>query len=160
VNGNTVATITFTGADVRGGSLPDGNYTLTVNKAQVTNGSKTMAADHSTEFCRFFGEINGDRSVLGTDFRAFVGSYRKSLGDPGYSAKFDVNGDNAVLGTDFRSFVGNYRKTLPAPGTPSNSLDPAVEIGVDSVQVDTGTGQRRYRGLAAYGCPLPGNSYD
>ena len=35
-SGNTVATITFTGAGLTGGSIGDGNYTLTVLSAQVT----------------------------------------------------------------------------------------------------------------------------
>ena len=142
-NGKTTALLTFNGPNLVAGSLPDGNYTLTINKDGVRNrDGSTMSANVTADFYRFFGDFNGDRSVLGTDFRAFVGTYRKSLGDPGYSSHFDVNGDNAVLGTDFRAFVGNYRKSLAAPGTASPAVDPSVETAIESVQVDSGTGQR------------------
>lgn len=57
VSGRTVATITFVGSPIIGGSLADGRYRLRIVAANVTNQAapySPMAADATFQFHRFF----------------------------------------------------------------------------------------------------------
>ena len=97
VNGQTVAVLTFSGADIIGGSLVDGRYTLTVRADPVhAADGQTLAADHVTTFFRLFGDSNGAGAVDFEDLRRFATTFGKRAGDPGYLACFDYNGDGRV----------------------------------------------------------------
>ena len=103
VNGQTVAALTFSGADIIGGSLPDGRYTLTVRANKVHNAAgQTLAADHVTPFFRLFGDSSGNGAVGVEDFIRFASTYGKREGDPAYLTYFDYNGDGRV---DFGDLV-------------------------------------------------------
>jgi hypothetical protein len=67
-----VATLTFTGTDLIGGSLADAHYTLTIHGSlvhdrfvQALDGAGTGVAcgDHTDTFFRLFGDSDGDGHV-------------------------------------------------------------------------------------------------
>ncbi len=112
-NGTTTnVTLTFTGALVESGSLPDGRYALTIFAAQVTangfqldgNGDGVAGDDHvvissgTGGIFRLFGDVTGDASVAANDFIQF----RLSLG--GNNPTFDFDVDGAVAASDFIQF--------------------------------------------------------
>jgi hypothetical protein len=99
VNGVTVATLTFTGPGVVGGSLADGRYTLTAGGIAVT----------VPNFFRLFGDINGDAKVDATDLKAFLAAYRSKKGyTANYNAYFDYNADGLVDGRDYYEILARY----------------------------------------------------
>src|SRR5262249_38996136 len=76
VDGRTVAALTFTGADIIGGSLADGHYTLTVRADRVHDswgreldgdGNGLPGGDRVDAFFRLFGDSDGDGDVDGLD---------------------------------------------------------------------------------------------
>jgi hypothetical protein len=131
VNGGTVVTLSgFSGAEAsQGGSLNDGRYTLTALANQITanafqldgNGDGT-AGDNFTfgdsgaatgnQLYRFFGDVNGDRFVNGTDFADFRTAFGTQSPDPNYNVAFDLNGDGFVNGTDFGVFRTNFGSNI------------------------------------------------
>jgi hypothetical protein len=104
VNNKTVATITFTGSAVIGGSLPDGNYSLTVNSSQITFGLST--GNVMASFFRLFGDADGNRTVNSIDFAVFRSFF--GLG----STLFDYDGDNSTSANDFAAFRARFGITL------------------------------------------------
>lgn len=103
VGNQTVAEITFRGAHIINGSLPDGDYTLTVRADHVHDSSgQGLAADNVTTFFRLFGDSNGNGVIDFEDLLRFASSYGKRAGDPGYLAYFDYYGDGRV---DFDDLV-------------------------------------------------------
>jgi len=111
---NKVATLTFSGAEVIGGSLADGNYTLTVDKTKVSaiDGGMQLAADHTDDFFRLYGDMDGDRDIDSRDFRQFRNTYRKAVGDSDFNSALDFDGDGDVDSRDFRQFRTRYRTRL------------------------------------------------
>jgi RHS repeat-associated protein len=149
--------VTFSGSTIIGGSLPDGNYSLLVAASgvhDVTGGAQTLAADQTLPFFRFFGDINGDRTVNGTDYRAFFQTYLQTSPSTGYNPAFDYNSDGTVNGTDDRKFFGNYLETLsvPAGGASAvvdtytydlkNQLASSMVNGVTTTYVTNANGDR------------------
>jgi ELWxxDGT repeat protein len=97
VGNRTVAVLTFTGADVIGGSLPDGSYTLTVRADHVHDlYGQAPLADSVTTFFRLFGDSNGNGVVDLQDLERFALTFGKSAGQPGYLADFDYYGAGHV----------------------------------------------------------------
>ncbi len=105
VGGNTVAVLSFTGSEFIGGSLADGNYTLTVHADHVHdrwgreldgNGDGVAGGDGVKNFFRLFGDSDGDHDVDLTDAFRFLHSAGKHQGQPGYLAYFDFDGDGDV----------------------------------------------------------------
>jgi hypothetical protein len=77
VNGETVVDVAFSGKDIIGGSLSDGNYTLNVNAADVQDAiGQTMAANASDTFWRLFGDARGTGFVDALDFQMCVTALR------------------------------------------------------------------------------------
>ena len=79
VGGVTVATLTFCGPNSTAGSasLNDGNWTLTVHAAAVTNGGITDGSDFTqTNIKRLYGDIDGNGVVNAFDFAQFRLSLR------------------------------------------------------------------------------------
>src|SRR5262249_54673427 len=123
VNGQTVATLTFAGKGLSGGSLADGNYTLTIHgdrirdsagRALGADGDGAAGGERVDAFFRLFGDSDGDRDVDVQDLRQFVGSLGKRQGDTGFLAYFDHEGDGDVDRDDLAEFVGRFGRSLPA----------------------------------------------
>jgi hypothetical protein len=105
VAGHTVATLTFSGPGIIGGSLADGNYTLTIHGGlvhddfgQALDGAGTGVAgtDHVDTFFRLFGDSDGDGHVDLQDLLRFSSTFGKDADDPGFLWYFDYNGDGRV----------------------------------------------------------------
>src|SRR5262249_17921906 len=117
VNGKTVAVLTFAGAEFVGGSLADGNYTLTVLADRVhdrfgrmLDGDRDGSAggDRVDAFFRLFGDTDGDHDVDHADLDVMLSSFRKSKGDAGFLWFLDYDGDGDVDGRDMAQF--NHRR--------------------------------------------------
>lgn len=111
VGNHTEATIHFT-SDTTGGSLNDGRYRLTVLANQIFVSGVNLAANATTNFHRFFGDINGDERVDIADYGLLATSYNKAIGDSGYINGFDFNGDGRVDIADYGQFSLRYLQTL------------------------------------------------
>lgn len=116
LNGKTIAKLTFSGSGIIGGSLADGNYSLTTLALPVTdavgnqldgNGDGTNGDDATVSFFRLFGDGNGDQSVNIYDFFGFLKALRGRN-----TAAFDFNGDGNVNIFDFFRFRSQFGKTL------------------------------------------------
>jgi hypothetical protein len=70
VDGKTVVVITFTGADLIDGALPDGSYTLTIHGDQIRNSQGQALGDKfkGDNSADFFGADGGDQPDLVTLF--------------------------------------------------------------------------------------------
>jgi len=118
VSGNVVTLSGFSGAAAVTGtgftSLADGGYTLTVNAAFTGLSSNFTLADNGQSsasagsFFRLAGDINGDRSVGGTDITPFVNGF----GSVGPGLAGDINLDGHVGGTDITPFVNIFGNTV------------------------------------------------
>jgi hypothetical protein len=114
MNGRTVAELTFTGPDIVGGSLADGNYALAIRgdlihdrfgRSLDGDGDGTVGGDHSDALFRLYGDSDGDRDVDLSDLGRFLSSLGRREGDANYLAYFDVNGDDRVGVVDLVAFV-------------------------------------------------------
>jgi hypothetical protein len=123
-NGQTVVSLTFTGPDVTAGSLADGNYTLTVAGALVTDetgqpldgdGDGRAGGDYvlspSAGLYRLFGDANGDRTVNVADLTLFRSAFGTAAGGVGFNAAFDFDGDGVINTTDLTEFRSRYGVT-------------------------------------------------
>jgi acetyl esterase/lipase len=117
VDGRTVAALTFTGADIIGGSLADGHYTLTVRADRVHDswgreldgdGNGLPGGDRVDAFFRLFGDSDGDGDVDGLDRDRFRSAFHTTAGEPGYLWYFDFDGDGDVDGRDHRQFSRRF----------------------------------------------------
>ncbi len=115
VNGKTQVVVTFTGTEIIGGSLADGNYSLTVHADKVHVGSQTLAADYVESFFRFFGDLSGDRRVGLSEFNALRSAFGASSSSPAYVAALDWTGDGVIGLNDFNAFRARFLQTLPPP---------------------------------------------
>jgi hypothetical protein len=113
VGNQTVAVITFSGSHIINGSLPDGDYTLTVLAGQVHDPSaQTATANSVTHFFRLFGDSNGNGVIDLQDLAAFASTLGKSAGDPGYLAYFDYNGDGTIDLGDLAQLLRRLHKQV------------------------------------------------
>jgi predicted outer membrane repeat protein len=128
-DGRTVATLTFAGAGVYGGSLADGRYTLTTRGGLVHDhalataldgaGDGQAGSDRVDQFFRLFGDVTGDGQVDDTDRTAFLAAYRSRKGMTNYRWYLDVNDDGFVDSVDYYQLLRHYRTKLNADGTVS-----------------------------------------
>jgi hypothetical protein len=118
VGGKTVAALTFSGAGIIGGSLPDGAYTLTVRGDRILDRfGKSLDGDSDgvnggnrvDAFFRRFGDSDGDGDVDGTDQRLFKSAFKTELTDNAFLALFDYDGDGDVDQNDRAEFNQRYR---------------------------------------------------
>ena len=117
VGGKTVAVLTFAGSEFIGGSLGDGDYTLTVRADRVHDrwgrhldgdGDGVAGGDGVDGFFRLFGDTDGDHDVDHADLDVMLSSFRKSQGDVGFLWYLDYEGDGNVDGLDMAQF--NHRR--------------------------------------------------
>ena len=99
LNGKTVAVLTFTETEYVGGSLADGQYTLTVRADRVHDrwgreldgdGNGLAGGDRVDSFFRLFGDSDGDGDVDRLDRDRFRSAFEKNAG---YLWHFDLDGD-------------------------------------------------------------------
>jgi hypothetical protein len=110
----TIARITFGGASTQFGSLLDGRYRVDVNGFLVLDQSgRSMTSDFSSNFHRFFGDINGDANVDIADFGLFSSTYGLTSGQPGFRSAFDYNNDGVIDIADFGQFSIRIFTLLP-----------------------------------------------
>ncbi len=115
IGGKTVATLTFSGSGIVGGSLADGDYTLTTLDTLTDSAGNQLDGDKdgnaggnaTDNFFRFFGDVNGDRTVNIVDFFQFRNAFRGT-----YNAAFDYNGDGAINIIDFFQFRSRFGSSL------------------------------------------------
>ncbi len=126
--GQTVATISFSGDQTRGlaGALIDGSYQLTIDPTKVRRGSMILDGDSNgvdgglynygtqsaDRFFALFGDMNGDRSVSLGEFSQLRGAFGRSVGDPGYREEFDYDGNGVVSLADFNQFRSRFGRLL------------------------------------------------
>jgi hypothetical protein len=120
-NGRTVAVLTFAGAELVGGSLADGSYTLAVRADLVHDrwdgeldgdGDGSAGGDRVDAFSRLFGDSDGDGDgdVDRLDRDLFRSALTK-IAEDGYLWYFDFDGDGDVDGLDngqFNRRFGQY----------------------------------------------------
>jgi N-acetylglucosamine-6-sulfatase len=120
LDGRTVAVLTFTGADIIGGSLADRNYTLTVRGDHVRDdegreldgdGDRNGGGDRTAAFSRLFGDADGDGDVDGQDRDSFRAAYGTTATDPSYLWYFDFDGDGDVDGSDNGEFSRRFGRS-------------------------------------------------
>ena len=129
VNGSTVATLTFSGDDINNsGSLPDGNYELTIDGDLITNaqgnafdadedgtpGGQLVIGDQEEDgLYRLFADADGDRDVDNADLGQLIGTFFAVDGSPNFNDIFDFDGDGDVDNADLGPFIANFFQTLP-----------------------------------------------
>jgi hypothetical protein len=113
-NGRTVAVLTFSGTDILGGSLADGNYALTIRGDHIRDevgreldGDRdgNGGGDRVDAFFRLYGDADGDRDVDLQDLGRFLSTFGRRQGHPHYLDYMDVNGDDRVGLIDLLAFV-------------------------------------------------------
>lgn len=118
VGGKTVATLTFSGSGIIGGSLADGDYTLTTSADLISDaagnqldgdGDGQQGGNRIDEFFRFYGDTNADRNVNVIDLLTF----RQAFGVNGiYNAAVDYNGDGWVNVFDLLQFRRRFGTSI------------------------------------------------
>lgn len=116
-SGHSVVPISFTGAGLENGSLPQGVYNFSVIGGQLVDGTNaaldgdangTAGGNYVAQFKRLLGDADGNGSVGATDFNAFRLAYGTSAGGNGYLDYFDADGDGVISAFDFNRFRLQY----------------------------------------------------
>jgi hypothetical protein len=109
-----VAVLRFLGAGIIGGSLMDGNYTLTTRASAVHDalgqmldgdGDGTAGGNRTDAFFRLYGDTNGDRRVDNADWDVFRSAYGKRVGEPGYLWYLDFDANGVINALDQKQFL-------------------------------------------------------
>src|SRR5262249_27078871 len=117
VGSRTVATLSFSGSDIIGGSLADGTYALTIRGDHIHDevgreldgdGDGNGGGDRVDSFFRLFGDSDGDNDVDWLDRDLFRSAFGHSIGDTGYLWYFDFDGDGNVDGLDNGEFSRRF----------------------------------------------------
>jgi hypothetical protein len=121
VGSETVATLTFAGGSIVGGSLADGRYNLTIHSNLVHDHLTGVALGSDTvdHFFRLFGDVNGDGQVDATDRTAFLAAYRSRRGMVNYRWYFDYFNSGMIDSTAYYQFLRRYGTRLNADGSAS-----------------------------------------
>ena len=113
-SGTKTATITKTG-----GLLTDGNYSLTINSAGVTdstgnyldgNADNVIGGNHLFTTFVLAGDIDRDRGVSINDFNLLASHFGQSTGQTYLTGDFDYDGGVSI--NDFNLLAGNFGKTI------------------------------------------------
>jgi hypothetical protein len=107
-----------------GGVLPDGNYTVTVNAAGVTDAAgNALAANHATDFFFLMADADHNGVVNLNDFNILAANFGQSPRDF-TQGDFDYSGN--VNLSDFNILAGRFGTALvPATSAPGTSRDDA-----------------------------------
>jgi uncharacterized repeat protein (TIGR03803 family) len=98
-----------------GGSLPDGNYDLTIIASDVTAIATNMqmtGGNQAFTFYRLFGDIDGNGTVDQTDYTAFMSSYGQTSGGSLYNPAFDYDGNGIINGSDYLQFKKRFGTSI------------------------------------------------
>jgi hypothetical protein len=115
VDGKTVAVLTFAGNGIIGGSLADGNYTLTIRANRIHDSSGQRldgdsdgkeGGNYRDDFFRLYGDSDGDHDVDLRDLSRFLGALGRREGQHGLLNYFDFDGDHDVDFRDALAFLG------------------------------------------------------
>jgi subtilisin family serine protease/subtilisin-like proprotein convertase family protein len=107
-----VVTLTFPGQT--GGSLPDGNYTVTVNASQTKDAAGNVQTTANTQtFFRLFGDADGNRQVDFPDFAVFRTALGSTTGAANFIPFFDVETNGQISNTDLFQFRQRLGTQLP-----------------------------------------------
>ena len=108
--GNTVWTVTFSGAGVNPttNSIGDGEY-------QVVVGGVPGLTSNTYDFFRLLGDLDGTGLVNIADFNTVVGTFLRATNDPAYLGAADLDGDGAVGIADINLLIGNFLHSVPQP---------------------------------------------
>ncbi|MBI3465897.1 MAG: hypothetical protein HY000_23010, partial [Planctomycetes bacterium] len=121
LGGKTVAVLTFVGTEFVGGSLADGNYTLTVLADRVHDrwgreldgdGDGSAGGDRADALFRLYGDSDGDRDVDLLDLGRFLSTFGRRQGNHHYLDYMDFDGDDRVGVIDLLAFVRRLGKDL------------------------------------------------
>src|SRR5262249_21169337 len=114
VGGKTEAVLTFVGAEFVGGSLADGNYTLTIQADRVHDhwgreldgdGDGSAGGNRLDRVSRLFGDSDGARDVALNALGRFLGTFGRQLGSPRFLWFLDFDGDDLVGLVDLVAFT-------------------------------------------------------
>ena len=117
INGKTVATLTFGGRAAVGGSLADGEYTLTVVARRIRdsfgyqldgNGDGREGGNGRHKFFRMFGDADGDRDVDRRDRSRFFSAFGTTSTDSRYLWYFDFDSDRRINQRDNLQFFRRF----------------------------------------------------
>jgi hypothetical protein len=112
-SGHSVIPIAFSDPSLEFGSLPQGDFTFTVDASQFVDtlgraldgdGNGTAGGNYVGTFHRLLGDANGDRRVDGTDFTVLRTCFGTSTGQPEFLSYMDFNNDGVINSTDFAEF--------------------------------------------------------
>ena len=108
--GNTVWTVTFTGAGVNPAtnSIGDGEY-------HVVLGGVPGLTSNTYDFFRLLGDMDGNGLVNIADFSTMVGTFLRATNDPAYLGADDLDGDNSIGISDISLLIGNFLHSVPQP---------------------------------------------
>lgn len=118
-NGLSHLVLIPTGPDLQGGSIPDGNYVLTVDGSRILDdagnmidaaGNGVRGSSRTLNFHRFFGDGNGDGLVDATDYLAFRTAYLTGNAASAANSIYDFNGDGVFSLNDLTAFNTSFRK--------------------------------------------------
>jgi len=126
------------------GSLPDGNYTLTIVATRTADaagnafdgdGDGIGGDDGFQRFFRYFGDTDGDRDVDFLDTYWFQRTYGRATGDAQYATSLDVNQDGVVDATDRGMFQAHYLSVLAPEMLPPKIVLADPQLGLPPVPV-------------------------
>ncbi len=143
---SSLARLTF--ATLLGGSLPDGNYYVTVTGSGVTdaagnwldgNANGAAGGDYHFAFHRYFGDTDGNRAVDSLEMLRMRAAYLRSSADPKYNAAFDADNDGDVDAVDMLRLRANYLKVLSplAPPSQQEAAEQPPRASAPEVVADT-----------------------
>ena len=112
VAGKTVATLTFAGPGVVGGSLADGTFHFTVHGDKVKLGTTAMATDSTTTLHRLFGDLDGDRNYDRASRWMLHERLGATRGQTRYMAEFDFDGDGVIGASDELAVVRHWGRSV------------------------------------------------
>ena len=102
------------------GTLPDGDYTVTIPAGAVADvANNSLAKDYTTSFFAMAGDATHDRRVNALDFNAIASNYGRS-GATFSQGDFDYNG--RVDSADFATLAARFDTSLPTGAATTSSV--------------------------------------
>lgn len=109
----TVAKVTFSGPSSTVTGLVNGQYTLTLTSALITN-VEGVGYDGNADglpgpsgvfsFHRWYGDADGDGDVDNADFNILRSQFGSNAGEPGFKYWLDFDGDGSISVLDLNQF--------------------------------------------------------